>query len=201
MADPVTLAALAGTFSSIGSTVAASAGTIAGTVAANAGTIGAVSSVLGGTAAAVGTVAAGRQAVGAAKNEQSQLNRMAEERMAIASRNKAAANLKTRQTLSRVQAVAAASGGTATDPTVLQIMAGIDKAGALEAAEAWRQGAEEGAMLRYRGKVGVSAAKANRSLSYLNASRQFLSGTGDAFSKYGSGLEAKYGEPDFSRAY
>lgn len=201
MADPVTLAALAGTVSSIGSTVAASAGTIAGTVAANAGTIGAVSSVLGGAATAVGTIAAGRQAVGAARAEQAQLDRMAEERLAIASRNKAAADLKTRQTLSRVQAVAAASGGTATDPTVLQIMAGIDKAGALEAAEAWRQGAEEGANLRFRGKVGVAGAKANQSLSYLTASGQLLSGWGDAFSRYGSGLEAKYGEPDFSKIY
>lgn len=190
MADPVTMATLTATASQIGSFVAAHAGTIA-----------AVSSAVGGTAAAVGTVAAGRQAVGAAKNEQTQLNRMAEERTAIASRNKAAVNLKTRQALSRAQAVAAASGGTATDPTVLQLMAGIDKVGAVQAAEAWRQGAEEGAALRYKGQVGVSTAKANQKLSYVQAGGQMLSGVGDAFSKYGGGLSADYGQPDYSRIY
>lgn len=178
MADPVTWATITATASQIGATIAAKAGTIA-----------TVSSALGGTAAAVGTVAAGRQAVGAAKNEQTQLNRMSEERRAIGSRNKAAADLEKRQVLSRAQAVAAASGGSATDPTVLQLMAGIEKVGAVKAAEAWRQGAEEGAMLEFRGRTGVQTAKANRNVGYLTAGGQMLSGYGDAFAKYGAGLE------------
>lgn len=176
--DPVTWAAITATATEIGATIAA-----------NAGTIAAVSAAVG----AVGTVAAGHQAVGAAKNEQMQLNRMSEERRAIASRNKAAADLERRQVLSRAQAVAAASGGSATDPTVLQLMAGIDKVGAVKAAEAWRQGAEEGAMLEFRGRTGVQTAKANRNVGYLTASGQMLSGLGDAFAKYGSGLKPDYG--------
>lgn len=178
MADPVTIAALTATAAKIGSFVAA-----------NAATISAVTAAAGGGLAAAGTIAAGNAAVDAAKQEQKQLNQMAAEERAVASRQKAAADLRTRQLISRGQAVAAASGGGATDPTVMEIMGGLVEEGEVQKAEAMRQGIEAGKGLEYRGKVGVSNAKTNRKLGYMTAGGQVLSGMGDAFSKYGAGLD------------
>lgn len=178
MADPVTIAALTATASQIGSFVAA-----------NAATISAVTAAAGGGLAAAGTIAAGNAAVDAAKQEQKQLNQMAAEERAVASRQKAAVDLRTRQLISRGQAVAAASGAGATDPTVMQIMGGIVEEGEVQKAEAMRQGTEAGKGLEYKGRVGVAGAKASRGLGYMTAGGQVLSGVGDAFSKYGAGLE------------
>lgn len=180
MADPVTIAALTATAAKIGSFVAA-----------NAATISAVSAVAGGGLAAAGTIAAGNAAADAARQEQKQLNQMAAEERAVASRQKAAVDLRTRQLLSRGQAVAAASGAGATDPTVMEIMGGIVEEGEVGKAEAMRQGLEAGKGLEYKGRVGVAGAKTNKRLGYLTAGGQVLSGVGDAFSKYGAGLDLK----------
>jgi len=180
MADPVTIAALTATAAKIGSFVAA-----------NAATISAVSAAAGGGLAAAGTIAAGNAAADAARQEQKQLNQMAAEERAVASRQKAAVDLRTRQVLSRAQAVAAASGAGATDPTVMQIMSGITTEGEVQKAEAMRQGNESAKGLEYKGRVGVAAAKTNQRLGYLTAGGQVLSGVGDAFSKYGAGLDKK----------
>lgn len=154
-------------------------------------TIAALTAIAGGGLAAAGTIAAGNAAADAARQEQKQLNQMAAEERAVASRNKAAVDLRTRQLLSRGQAVAAASGGMATDPTVLQLMSGITTEGEVQKAEAMRQGIEAGKSLEYKGRLGVAAAKTNQKIGYLTAGGQVLSGISDAFSKYGAGLESK----------
>jgi len=182
MADPVTIAALTATAAKVGSFIAA-----------NAATISAVSAAAGGGLAAVGTLAAGNAAADAARQEQKQLNQMAAEERAVASRNKAAVDLRKRQLLSRGQAVAAASGAGATDPTVLEMMGDIETEGEVQKAEAMRQGIEAGKSLEYRGRLGVATANTNQRLGYLTAGGQVLSGVGDAFSKYGAGLESKPG--------
>jgi hypothetical protein len=41
----------------------------------------------------------------------------------------------------------------------------------------------------YRGRVGVKNAKFNRGLARWSAAGQMISATGDAFSKYGQGLQ------------
>lgn len=144
--------------------------------------------VAGAGVAAAGTIAQGNAAVDAAKQEQRQLNQMAAEQKAVATRDAASADRKTRELLSRAQAVAAASGGNANDPTVLQIMGDIAAEGSVQSREALRQGWEQGNSLEYKGKVGVEAAKTSRKLGVYTATGQVLSGISDAFAKYGAGM-------------
>lgn len=182
MADPVTWAALTATAAKVGTFIET-----------HAAVISAVTAAAGGGLAAAGTIAAGNAAADAARQEQKQLAQMAAEERAVSSRKKAAVDLRTRQLLSRGQAVAAASGGGATDPTVMQIMGGIVEEGEVQKAEAMRQGIEAGKSLEYKGRLGVATAKTNKKLGYLTAGGQVLSAVGDAYSKYGAGLEIQKG--------
>lgn len=146
----------------------------------------AASAAAGGIGAA-GTIAQGNAAYAAAKNERAQLNRMASEELAVATRGAEAKSKEARGVQSRVQAVAADSGGTATDDTVLNIIGDIAREGNVQTRDILRTGQVKADDLVYRGRVGVNAARQNRSLARWAAGGQLLSAAGDAFAKYGSG--------------
>jgi hypothetical protein len=166
MADPITLMA------------AISAGT-----ALAAGGIG-----------AAGTIAQGNAALEAAKAERKQLNRMASEEMAVASRDASEKAREARLLQSRGQAVAASSGGMATDATVLELAGNIAKDANVQTRDLLRTGQVKADDLLYRGNVGVETARTNRKLSRLAAGGQIISAVGQAsgaaapaFEKYGQG--------------
>lgn len=150
--------------------------------------IGAILSVASGVVGAMGTIAQAKANVAAAQAEQVQLGQMAAERRAVASRDAQAKSKEKDTLLSRGQAVAADSGGGATDPTVMELAGDIAKQGSVQSRELFRQGAEEGRMLQYKGQLGVSTAKASQRMAYLGAAGQVLGGFTSAFQNYGQGL-------------
>lgn len=156
--------------------------------AANAGTIASVASVASGALAAAGSIAQANAAEAAAKAQMQFAEAKAADERAVAGRKAAMKAKETRLLMSRAQAVASASGGKATDPTVLELMGGIAKEGDVASRELMRQGEEAANMTRWQGKMGVATAKTNTGLSYLQATGQLMSGVSDAFKIYGQGI-------------
>ena len=152
--------------------------------------VSAATSLASGAIAAAGTIAQGNAQLEAAKAEQKQLARMASEEQAVATRQAGEKAREAKLLQGRGQAVAAASGGGATDPTVLELMGNIARDANVQTRDVLRTGQVKADDLMYRGRVGVNAAKVNRGLARLTATGQVVSGVGDAFSKYGQGLSS-----------
>jgi hypothetical protein len=162
-----------------------------------------IGAILGIASSVIGFAGAQSQAKfieAQAKNEQQQLNRMSAEEKAVASRDAQAKSKETSLLLSRQQAVAAASGAGATDPTVLELAGDLAKEGNVQSRELMRQGLEKGQMLEYRGTVGRQMAKSQAKMTRLagwgsmiggfaDAANTFASSGGtSAFGKYGGGM-------------
>lgn len=154
--------------------------------------IGAILGVVGSVVSAMGTIAQANAAVSAAKAEQKQLSHMAAEKQAVATRDAQSRAREARLLLSRQQAVAASSGGGATDPTVMELAGGIAREANVGQREAVRQGQEEGRMLNYKGYIGVKNAEAQKSAAMFGAFASVFSGVTGAFAKYGSGMPTAY---------
>jgi hypothetical protein len=164
--------------------------------------IGAILGLVGSVASAgIGIMGANAQAKfmeAQAKNEQLQMNHMAGEERAAASRDAQAKDREASLLLSRQQAVAAASGAGATDPTVLELAGDVAREGSVQKRELMRVGLEKGQMLEYKGKVGVQMAKAEGKMlkagAIGNAIGGVLGGLGSFAGEFsGSGAFAKYG--------
>lgn len=126
-----------------------------------------VLTMVAGGLSAFGTIAEGNAQYAAAKAERKQLNRMASEELAVATRGMAEKAREAQLLQSRGQAVAASSGGKATDNSVLEVLSNIAKDANVQQRDILRTGQVKADDLMYRGKVGVVNAKANRSLSRL----------------------------------
>jgi hypothetical protein len=155
----------------------------------------AAASLAAGGVGAAGTIAQGNAQYAAAKNERAQLNRMASEELAVSTRGAEAKAKEARGLQSRVQAVAASSGGRATDETVLEIEGNIARDANVQQRDILRSGQVKADDLTYRGNVGVTSARHQKGLSRWTAGGQIMSAAGDAFSKYGQGLEASSSKP------
>lgn len=90
-----------------------------------AAVVGAVSSVAGGAVSAAGSLQQGRAAKEAADTEALQLEMKGREEFAAAQRDAFAKRKEGTLANSRLQALAAASGGGADDPTIIKLMSGI----------------------------------------------------------------------------
>jgi hypothetical protein len=150
--------------------------------------------LVGGVIGAAGTIAQGKAGVEIAKAEQKQLARIASEEMAVATRQAAEKGREADLLMSRGQAVAASSGGMATDNTVLEVIGNIAKDANVQTRDALRTGQVKADDLMYRGRVGVKSAKFNRGLSRWTAAGQLISAgaaaadqASTAYGKYGSG--------------
>ena len=178
-----------------------------------------------GAIEAGGTLAQGNYQYEVAKAERKQLNRMASEELAVATRGAEAAAKEGRLLTSRGQAVAASSGGMATDDTVLNLIGDIAKETNVRTRGVLREGQVKADDLMYKGRVGVKGAKFQRGLSRVAAGGTILSAiakaneqamaavTGasvpsdgfntSAFQKYGSGAPGGYSSdyPVSSSAY
>ena len=177
-----------------------------------------------GAIEAAGTIAQGNYQLEVAKAERKQLNRMASEELAVATRGAEAAAKEGRLLTSRGQAVAASSGGMATDDTVLNIVSDIAKESNVRQRGILRTGQVKADDLMYRGRVGVKGAKFQRGLSRwaaggtmlqaaAKAAEQVAAGAAgmpsssgsfsSAFTKYGSGAPGGFNSdyPVSSSAY
>jgi hypothetical protein len=154
----------------------------------------AAASLAAGGIGAAGTIAQGNAQYAAAKNERTQMNRMASEELAVATRGAADKDREMKQLQSRGQAVAASSGGRATDETVLELVGNIAREGNVQKRDILRSGQVKADDIMYRGNVGVASAKHQKGLSKWAAGGQMLSAVADAaatgasaYSKYGGG--------------
>lgn len=157
-------------------------------MAALGAVVGAIGSIASGVIGAAGAIQQGQAANQAAKFEATQQEMAGKEEFAASQRDAETARLEGELIRSRQQAVAAASGGGATDPTIVRLMTDTAKVGELNAqsalygGESRRRGLFDQAMgTRMTGKAALQG-------SYLGAAGQLASGFGGAFTNY-----AKFG--------
>lgn len=197
MADPISWLAIGSTIlSSVGASAGAAGGAaLAGTAAAGlttaeiiglAGTgLGAVGSILEGQSAASAAEAEGIQAIAQAKSARATSQRQANE--------------ERRQgdlAISRAQAVAAAGGGGATDPTVLNIVGDIAGQSEYNALSALYEGTTAADTLEYQAKIKAMQARDAKIAGYIGAGSKLLSGGASLYDRYSGG-----GPPNKTKGY
>lgn len=158
---------------------------------------------LGGTA--LGTVGAIQQSQtqsAAMEADARAQERAANEQRAAATREAAARAREARALLSRQQAVAAKSGGGATDPTVLKLMGDVAAEGAYQTAAANYEGEARAAGLLDQAAISRMQSRQARMAGYINAGSTLLSGLSDwskfrpkASSAFASGVSASSFSP------
>lgn len=158
------LATIGAAFSSLFAPTTVGAGLSAGVGAATAGT--AASTGLFGTGITAGQIGTGLSALGtlyggirsnqAAKAEAKQMKQKGDEELAISQRRASERRKEKERAQSRALAVAGASGAGTRDPTVTQIMAGIENQGEYNALTELYTGQMERNSLR----AGASARRA-----------------------------------------
>jgi hypothetical protein len=142
---------------------------VGGAMASNAGLIGT------GLAAA-GTIYSGVRAHHTAKWEAKQMKAKGDEEQAIAQREATRRRAEKDRLLSRVRAVAGASGGGVGDPTVTQIMANIEQEGEYNALAEMYRGTSSRSTLRAEAAVRKSEGKGAMIGSFLDAGSTIYSG-------------------------
>jgi hypothetical protein len=154
--------------------------------------IGAIMGIASSAVGMMGSIAQAKAMKEQAKAENMQLGMQAAEEMAVASRDSQAKGKEGRILLSRQQAVAAASGGGATDPTVLELAGDIGRETNVQKRELMRQGKEKARNLEYKQKVNTWSAKQNAKMTILGGIGNMIGGIGQgigglagAFGKYG----------------
>lgn len=125
-------------------------------------------------------------------NQQKLLNYQASEREKDASAAQAEAQReaiierkKARNLVSRARAVAGASGAGSSDPTVTNILAGIEARGEMGALNALYSGNTQARGLRSGAGMARNEASAARTASYIDAASTGLGGATSWFEKYG----------------
>jgi len=148
----------------------------------------------------VGTIAQGNAAAAAGKAQQQAAEFQAKQMEQRAGQERAAAQRRgieqKRQATfasSRAQALSAASGGGALDPTVVNILGDIEGEGAYRALTALYAGEERAtgletgaAAARLEGQMARSRGSAARTGSYIKAGGTLLSGASDFFGSGGA---------------
>lgn len=112
-------------------------------------------------------------------DEQAGLDRASSQRQAIEERRGA------RLANSRTLALAAASGGGADDPTIVNRMADIDAEGEYRALTALYEGEETARGKEAQAKANRRAAKATKTAGYLKAAGSILGAGSSLYDRYG----------------
>lgn len=149
--------------------------------------IAAVLSVVGTVVSAAGTIAAGQAADKAARFEAAQYEMAANEERAAAQQESFKYQRQKKLALSRNQAVAAASGFSASDASTLDLLGEIEAYGTLQEQMA-RYGGESRALgLRGQAHAARMSGKAAKTASYFDAASTIIGGASSFFGKYGGG--------------
>lgn len=173
--------------------------------------VGALSKTFGILGQGFAGVKAAERRQGAAEFEAAQLEQNAGQAKAAAQRVAFQKGVEGDLMLSRLKALAAASGGGATDPTVLNLQAGLMHQKAYNLAAALYRGDDDArtmrmqaAAKRFQGELGVEDAKDARTASFFAAAGTAASGGASLYEKYGKdlwptnewGTGSKYGNKD-----
>jgi hypothetical protein len=171
------------------------AASAAGATAAGAAGIGTALNLLGTGVSAGGQIISGQQAKKASKAEAAEFERIASEEKAAAQRKASEKRRQMNLLLSRSQAVSAASGAGATDPTVLATEGGIVEEGEYQAGVETYLG--ETRARGYQGKAALARAEGSDAAksSLISAGGTILSGIGSYYDRYGrrGGTALRYG--------
>lgn len=153
----------------IGSQVMSAAATAGSFAAANAGTIGTLLT-------AGSTIYGGLAANAQGKAIESQMKTKGDNEFAVAQRDSLRRKRETDLLLSRQKAVAAASGGGATDPTVMSVMGKTQQEGDYNAMIDMYNGSVNRADLYKQGAVARAEGKSKMWGSFLDAGSTIYSG-------------------------
>lgn len=158
-------------------------------------------SIMGSFMGAAGASRAGQAAADTGARQQAadefqaeQYDQNAIQAVAAAQRVSLAKEHESKLLQSRALAVAAASGGGASDPTVMNLIARIAGEGAYREAIDLYQGEDKSRQLnlaaagkRYEGAIARAGGEAKQSAYEVSASGSLLTGAGTLFTKYGKG--------------
>ena len=148
------------------------------------GTIATIATLVGTAVSAVGTIAAGKADKASADYEAAQLDINAKEEMAAAQREGEEYRRKKELALSSLQARAAGSGFSATDPTALALADEISKYGTLQEQMAMYGGKSRRAGLEAQAAGRRMSGRAARTGSYYKAGATILGGISTLADKY-----------------
>lgn len=150
--------------------------------------IAAVSALVGSTAiSAAGTLAAGKAEKQSAFAQAQQMNQQAGQERAAAQRvalqNRREANVAA----SRATALAAASGGSATDPTATKIISDITGQGEFNALTSLYNGEERARGMEYGAKAKIAEGSNAKKASQTKALGTILSTASTLYGRFGNG--------------
>lgn len=128
----------------------------------------------------------GKQQAAQAELQAVEHERDANAEQARAQREAAIERRKARNLMSRARAVAAASGGGASEPTVDNLLTDIATQGEMNALNAMWSGDTTAQTLRTGAQVARRTGRAARSAGNLRAASTLFSGATDWYSKYGA---------------
>lgn len=134
-----------------------------------------------------GQLLAGRQARAAGEYEATQAYINAGQAQAAGQRKAQEEQRRSRLAQSRALAVAAASGGGASDRTVADIIADLAAEGDYRSRLAMYEGDDKARLLRARGDAAKYEGKAAQRTSYLRAATSIAGAGGTLYEKYGGG--------------
>jgi hypothetical protein len=132
--------------------------------------------LLGTGLSAVGSIVAGSQQAAMAEAQAAAAERQASEERAASQREAIQRSKEARLVMSRQQAVAAASGGGATDSTVLNLMGDTASQGWFNQASAVYEGESRGRALEDQAAISRWEGKQAKMASFISAGSTVLSG-------------------------
>ena len=155
---------------------------------------GSFMSAKGSYAAGQASRDAAASAKAAADFQSAQLNQNAGQALAAAQREQFEQERQTRLVAGRALAVAAASGASASDPTVMTLISRTAAEGAYRGAIDIYQGEERARQMRmaaaakrFEGDLGITSGDSRAKAYGLQGASALLSGAGSLFAKYGMG--------------
>lgn len=132
----------------------------------------------------VGTLHQGKEADYAARLDAQQMNAKANEERAVAQRRAIQARRRADEARSRAKAVAAASGAGVTDPTVENIMGGLDDRGTFNVLSELYEGEATAQGLEFGAKQARRQGKNARRQSYFKAGASILESGTSLYDRY-----------------
>lgn len=141
--------------------------------------------LIGTAISAAGSVAGGFASSAQQKAQAKALEMRANEERAVAQREAQSRRKQADLIMSRQQALAADSGGGATDPTILDLMGDTAAQSYVNSGTAIAEGETRGRGLEYQAKINRQAGKQAILAGFIDAGSTMLSGMSE-FSKYRS---------------
>lgn len=136
---------------------------------------------------AAGTIMGGQAEKRAAESTAMQLERNAGLSRAVSQLEAVQRRRSARYAQSRAQAVAAASGAGASDPTVVNLIASLEGEGEMGALASLFEGEESARNMEYAAQVARRTGKAASTGASIKAASTILGGASSWYDKYGGG--------------